>query len=155
MCTHALKCACFRNHCGWRACGCHSHTSFSITLTLSTVVFASARVSNCLWEWHLQAHSHMLLLLSEMIPGKKKITLSRDLIQQRRWESQLHYSVVTVRMEPCTYEGVWIILQVNMRAIDFDCTHNYRRTPINGGNINTSTLSTSYHLHNICVIQQW
>lgn len=41
-----------------------------------------------------------------------------------------------------------------MRAIDFDCTHTYRRTPINEGNISTSTLATSYHLHNVYVIQQ-
>lgn len=40
------------------------------------------------------------------------------------------------------YEGVWVVFQINIRAIDFDCTHTYSGAPINRGDNNTlSTLN--------------
>lgn len=39
------------------------------------------------------------------------------------------------------YEGVRIVLQVDMRAIDSDCAHTYSGAPISRGHINTSALN--------------
>lgn len=40
-------------------------------------------------------------------------------------------------------------MQVNMRAIDFDCTHTYSGTHINRGNS-----SASLYLHNVYAIRE-
>lgn len=138
--------ASFHNHI---QSGRHSSYSFWINpkpRLKPTVAFAPAHFK--LQEWRLQIPQPYIIAFIWNNPSKAS-TLSPG-ISNSGEGGRVNYITAQSQWdrEPWTYEGVWIVFRVNMRAIDFDCTHTYRRTPIN-----TRTLATSFHLHISYVIQ--